>query len=741
MARRPSARVWESLVGASFRERARYHLVRWAPLVGLAFLTYLAFPPHVGLGTPVPATGSISTRAVVAPFAFEVRKTPEEIAREGESRALTAQPVYRFSPTAYDSSLAAARGFFAELERAAEASGPDSVAATVSARLRLGSEETQFLTDSTNRRQVQEVFTHFLAEALSRGVADAGAIRGEVSPLIVLRRGETERLVRRDSVLTFADLMEQAEAAGINLPTAVGQRTLRRLVGAFYHPTVVLDPLVTAARREQLRGSVDPVKYSVRTGERIVRAGEPITEEAHAKLVTLMEEHRRRGTGGLAARSTAGALLFNALVLSGFWLLVLFYRRESYAHLREMFFFGALFALVVLLTAVLATFFPGRPELVPIPFVAILMTMLYNGWIGVFAAVTLAILLDGQWALRESYVLFFGLVTGVAGAVGIRVVRRRRHLYVTIGVVAGAGILATIAVGLVQGWSTGTIIGSSLLDVVIALASAALAMIVMPVAESATRITTDLTLLELSDLGRPLLRRLALEAPGTWAHSLAMASLCESACNIIGANGLLARVGCYYHDIGKLATPGHFMENQGSAPNPHDQMTPLESARVIRSHVIDGIALAEAAALPEVVKAFIPEHHGTTYITYFLSRARGSDPDGRVDPADFRYPGPRPQSAETAVAMLADSAEAAVRVLNNPTPEAVRNAIEHLVQQKMGSGQLDDAPLTLRDLDRIKREFARVMSGTYHKRIGYPRPSGSVAPEFPAPEFQSVERE
>jgi hypothetical protein len=684
----------------------------------------------------VPAAGQIAKRDVVAPFAYEVLKSAEEIAREGESRALTARPVYRFSPTAYDSSLAAARGFFAELERAAGAGGPDSVAMVVAARARMGPEETRFLTDSTNRRQIQEVFTHFLAEALSRGVADAGAIRGEVSPSIALRRGETEGIVPRDSILTFADLMEQAEAAGINLPTAVGQRTLRRLVGAFYHPTIVVDPLVTAARRQQLRGSVDPVKYSVRTGERIVRAGEPVTEEARAKLLTLLDEHRRRGSGGLAIRSAAGALLYNAMVLSAFWLLIMFYRRQSYAHLREMMFFGALFGLVVLMTAGLASVFPGRPELVPIPFVAILVTMLYSGWIGVFAAVTLAILLDGQWALRESHVLFFGVVGGVAGAIGIRVVRRRRHLYLTIGVVAGAGILATVAIGLSQGWTTSTIIGSCILDLVIALASAALAMIVMPVAESATRITTDLTLLELSDLGRPLLRRLALEAPGTWAHSLAMASLCESACNIIGANGLLARVGCYYHDIGKLANPGYFVENQGGGPNPHDQLSPQESARIIQSHVADGLALAEAAALPEVVKAFIPEHHGTTYITYFLSRARGSDPDGRVDPANFRYPGPRPQSAETAVAMLADSAEAAIRVLSNPTPEAVRSAIEHLVQQKMGSGQLDDAPLTLSDLDRIKREFARVMSGTYHKRIGYPRPSGGVTPEF-----QSVESE
>jgi len=215
-----------------------------------------------------------------------------------------------------------------------------------------------------------------------------------------------------------------------------------------------------------------------------------------------------------------------------------------------------------------------------------------------------------------------------------------------------------------------------------------------------------------------------------------MANLCESACNMIGANGLLARVGCYYHDIGKLANPGFFVENQAGGPNPHDDMPPIDSAKIIRSHVLDGIALAEAAALPPVVKAFIPEHHGTTEINYFLTRARTRDPEGRVNPADYRYPGPRPQSAETAVAMLADSAEAVVRVLEDRSPERVRDAIEQLVAQKLASGQLDDAPLTLGDLDRIKREFARVMSGTYHKRIGYPRASGGFTPEFQAVERQ-----
>ena len=301
----------------------------------------------------------------------------------------------------------------------------------------------------------------------------------------------------------------------------------------------------------------------------------------------------------------------------------------------------------------------------------------------------------------------------MAGAIGIRAVRRRRHLYVTVAVVAAASMLASITVGLLQGWSTVTMVASALLGSLMALASAALAMLVMPLAESATRITTDLTLLELSDLGRPLLRRLALEAPGTWAHSLAMANLCESACNIIGANGLLARVGCYYHDIGKLTAPGFFVENQGGGPNPHDQMQPADSARIIRQHVLDGIALAEDAGLPPIVKAFIPEHHGTTDITYFLIRARRNTGNGVLNPADYRYPGPRPQSAETAVAMLADSAEAAVRVLPEPTPDKVREAIELLVQQKLASGQLDDAPLTLRDLDRpgTREESSRTVDG------------------------------
>jgi hypothetical protein len=715
-------------VRRSFGESIRFHLVRWLPLVGAAVVGYVVFPPPAVVITALPAVGQVADRTVVAPFSFETPKSPEEITSEGESRAFSVRPVYRYSPTAYDSALAKARSFFAELERA-QPQGPDLLRAVAATRVSLGAVETEFLTVETQRRRVQAVVTHFLAEMLSRGVADAGVLRGEPSRQVSLRRAEVETVVPRDSILSFADLMERAEAAASAIESPAGQRAVRRLVGAFYHPTIVPDLALTASRREQLRASVDPVKYYVSAGERIMTAGQAVTEVARAKLAALQVQIGKRGSGHPFLRGGAGALLYNGVVMAAFWLLLLFYRRQTYDKLREVGFFGVLFSLVLLLTAGLHSAFPGRPELVPIPFAAIVVTLLYNGRIGVMAALTLAILLDGQWALRGSSILFFGLVCGVAGAVGIRVVRRRRHLYLTIGVMAAASILASVTVGLIEGWSTLVIGASAFLGVLMAPASASLAMIVTPIAESATRITTDLTLLELSDLGRPLLRRLAQEAPGTWAHSLAMASLCESACTIIGANGLLARVGCYYHDVGKLANPRFFMENQAGGPNPHDELSPIESAAIIRNHVLDGIALAEDAGLPDVVKAFIPEHHGTTEITYFLNRARMLSPDGRVNPADFRYPGPRPQSAETAVAMLADSAEAVVRVLEDRRPELVREAIEQLVAQKLASGQLDEAPLSLVDIDRIKREFARVMSGTYHKRIGYPRAAG-VPPEL-----------
>ena len=343
-----------------------------------------------------------------------------------------------------------------------------------------------------------------------------------------------------------------------------------------------------------------------------------------------------------------------------------------------------------------------------------------------------------QPVFHDSPALFLCVLGGVTAALSVRSLRRRSHLYTAV-LIVGAGYLAgAIALGLAGSWRIGEIGWTSVFGIANGLVSGALTILLLPLAEAFTHVTTDLTLLELSDPSRPLLRRLSLEAPGTYAHSVAMANLVESACNRIGANGLLGRVGCYYHDVGKLSNPLYFVENQTRGGNPHDKIAPAQSAEIIKRHVTDGLALAEEGGLPAVVAAFIPEHHGTSEITYFYDRAKKQG-DGAARREDYRYPGPRPRSVETAVAMLADSVEAALRVLEDLTPQKIEEAINHIVRTKLSSGQLDEAPLTLQQIDVVKAEFIRVLSGMYHNRIDYPESSGGISKDWqPAPQASGL---
>lgn len=236
------------------------------------------------------------------------------------------------------------------------------------------------------------------------------------------------------------------------------------------------------------------------------------------------------------------------------------------------------------------------------------------------------------------------------------------------------------------------------------------------------RIPQHLRLLSWADLNKPLLRRLSLEAPGTYAHTSAVANLAEAACNTIGADGLLARIGMYYHDIGKLRRPQHFIENQPRGRNPHDKLKPSMSATIIRNHVKEGLELAEEYGLPRELRPFISEHHGTLPISYFLEKAR--ERDGTVNPADYMYPGPLPQSVETAVCMLADGVEARVRSLHDPTPALIAEGVDAIIQRRLEDGQLREAPITLRQLSMVRDQFVRILTGMYHGRVEYPAMMG-----------------
>ncbi|HSE26992.1 MAG TPA: HDIG domain-containing protein [Gemmatimonadales bacterium] len=703
------------------RLRRRDHALRWGLLVGVALLTRLAFPAPAGTGTPVFAAGEVSDRDVVAPRTFEVRKSAEEVRREAAALADAVRPVYRFQPAALDSSRVALDRLLAAALDTARPAPP------------LAPEDREWLAAPGRRRALRDALDGFLARYLGEGVADAGVILAEPSAEIVLQRDGREQVVRRDSVLTFADFVDRADFA---LPRVRGEdarRVFRKFAAAAFRPSILPDVVETEARRAEARTSVDSVKAVVPAGERIVAARQVVSESTREKLLALRAVEERMAVRTGVLRDEVAPVLYNFTILSVVWLLLALYRRETWSDLRQMGFLAGLLAVAVVGAAGVTRLFPDRPELLPVPLAVLLVTLLYNGRLGVIVALVLAVLLGGQWTLQDENALYFALVGGSAAALAVRVVRRRAHLFRVVWLTWAGYLLAAVTLGLTLGWTPGAIAVSGMTGLVSAVACTALALLALPVAEWVTRITTDFTLVELADPSRPLLRRLATEAPGTYAHSLMLANMCEAAADAIGANGLLARVGCYYHDVGKLRRPQYYVENQAGASNPHDKLKPQQSAQLIRNHVREGVELAQEARLPPVLQAFIAEHHGTAPITYFLERARERDPSFNPDAPEFRYPGPRPRSRETALVMLGDSVEAGVRVLGERTPERVRAAIVHLVDAKVASGQLDDAPLTLRDLDVVKDTFSRVLAGVHHPRVGYPSGAGGVTADFGAP--------
>ena len=242
----------------------------------------------------------------------------------------------------------------------------------------------------------------------------------------------------------------------------------------------------------------------------------------------------------------------------------------------------------------------------------------------------------------------------------------------------------------------------------------------LPLLEIIFKITSNFTLLELSDLNRPLLKRLAIEAPGTYHHSIILGNLAEAAASGIGANPIYARVGAYYHDIGKLKKPQYFVENQSSRENPHNKLSPKMSSLIISNHVKEGVELARQARLPECVIDVIRQHHGKSHISFFFSKEKQQNPGTTLNEQDFCYPGPKPMTREAAIIMIADSVESASRTLVDPSVSRIRGLIKKIIDTKLHDGQLDNTGLTLRDLSRIGEEFVPILIGVHHQRMEYP---------------------
>lgn len=360
---------------------------------------------------------------------------------------------------------------------------------------------------------------------------------------------------------------------------------------------------------------------------------------------------------------------------------------------------------------------------IPFAACALVVSLLIGSQVAMVAGLMSAILV-GFTAPSGMAFVAFSLGGSITAIYSIQRYRTRNAVIIASAAVGCANVLMGLAAMIIaeHEWSWLRILGGVLAGVVGAVLTAGAASFVIPVYETAFDILTDLKLMELSNAENPLLQQLAIRTPGTNHHSFMVAVLAEAAAKAIGANALLARTGCLYHDIGKLSAPNMYIENQQGGPNPHDSRPPLSSAKIIASHVTQGIQMARDANLPSQIIDFIPQHHGTRVLAYFYHKAKAqAEAKGEtVNVEDFRYPGPKPQTREAVILMLADGAEAAVRSLEEHSPENIRAIVKKIADTIVSDGQLDESNITMRELTIIRDTLINMLINVYHDRISYP---------------------
>jgi putative nucleotidyltransferase with HDIG domain len=523
-------------------------------------------------------------------------------------------------------------------------------------------------------------------------------------------------------------------------------------------PNVVLDEATTANARETEARRVKPVEVSLKRNQVIAREGDTVTPTVLAQIAAI----KSAGHSGKPWNNLFGLLL---VVIGVYWAAWKFAEHRSSSSplsLSKQKAFALVGSAILVQTALMRVGFTFGESMAArmqapfndpviwnfaIPFAAasLLVAMLIDTQLAFLTGIITA-LFAGMLAPTGMQKALFAMVSCSAAIYGIGRYRERQSVTLA-GLLVGA-VNVVMAIALLayseQPLTLRTILMATAAGIAGGLLTAVFAAGGLPINESFFGILTDVKLLELSNADLPVLGQLALRAPGTNQHSHAVGQLAEDACRAVGANPLLARIGALYHDIGKLAAPEYFVENQ-QGDNPHDRLRPYQSAKIITSHVTYGAKLAKEIGLPEKIADFIPQHHGTRTLHYFLRKAQAqAKPNENVDEADFRYPGPKPQFKEAAIMMLADSCEAAARSLARPDPENIRAIVVKIVDAIISDGQLDECNITLQELTTIREAMISALTAIYHARIDYPgfNPPAITGPlpPLPAGNLDSEER-
>jgi putative nucleotidyltransferase with HDIG domain len=725
---------------------------KWFVGIGIAIILTLLLSPSLTLHLKEYKVGDIVTKEIKSTqdLLVEDEKSTQEKRAEAERSVLS---VYDYDPMVLSDAEHRIRTTFGSLAASSQKGekGNDQNAMRrkewdSTLRLPLTQREWQVLEKERFNPAIGEAALRLITPILKKGVVndkdllDPNADRG-----IVVRNIQTREERKSFPPFGFFDFKEAKAKvrSQADLPSPIKGKELSPIVlkiaEHFLRLNFTFNKDETEEKKINAREKINPVYFQVKRGEVILRPGERVQEEHLLKIKALKKAQER--THLLAILIGMGLLTF--LILASLYQFSTQNIRKIALSQKDLLFFStALLGIIALLklfqlsTDVLGGEFFSIPSssylyLFPIATGAMLVRIVLNSEV----AIVFSLLASYFSAVLMGNQLFYFIFTFVGSVIGAHKVAQceQRGILIKAGItVGGINILMIISYNLISGNPFKmTLLSDLMMGFLGGILAPVLVLGIAPIIESLFGYTTDIKLLELANMDHPILKDLILQAPGTYHHSIIVGSLVEASAKSIAANPLLARVSAYYHDVGKLKKPLYFIENVGGGENKHDHLIPTMSSLILISHVKDGVEMARENRLGERIGHIIQQHHGTSLISYFYQKAKEKEnPEMEsINENDFRYPGPKPQTKEAGIVMLADSVEAASRALTDPTPSRIKSLVQRITNNIFLDGQLEECELTLKDLQKIQESFDRILTAIFHQRIDYPLSTSSESPK------------
>ncbi len=713
----------------------------------------------------------IAREPIIAPFTFSILKSDEKLKKDLDERRRSVPSVFNRDDQITRNQSSALNEFFLKVDELRHAKWrlEQSKRLVYERRYHKQYEKarSEFVSDSTNLDIISTIFSESYPFILQKdnwsnylyidydiekkstlkrenesvlqicrnrwteGIYNIG-IKDINSDLVAVNQGDVADLTEPES---FNDLESAWIKSKKELLSVFNNDNLFRDIGyalivEFMKPNLLFDRETTERRQKESLDIVPRSQGVVLENELIVDANMRITDDILLKLNSLSSAVKKQDYGrGIFKniQSILGAIILLSVIVSLFFVFIIIYRKTIFQDWKMVLLISVVFLLQVASAHIVLIQLELSEYLIPVTMGAMTLTILFDARMGFMATTSMAILMGIMMGQNIDLVII-SLFTSTVAIYNIRELRKRSQLFITMFALIGASILVIIGLGLYKENNWAMMIRDIQFLALNSILAPILTYGLISLFEMIFEVTTDLTLIELLDYDHPLLKEAQRETNGTFNHSIVVGNLAEACAKAIGAHSLLCRVGAYYHDIGKMDKSEYFIENQYGGKNRHDDLTHTMSARIIRAHVVEGLRLAQEHGLPKLVSDFIPMHHGTTRVEYFyrLALKEAEEKGQKVDESAFRYPGPKPNTKETGILMICEAVEAAVRSIKEPDIFKIEAMIDNIINQRVGDGQLNECPLTLDELNKIKGTvdgtsgMLPVLRGIYHIRVEYP---------------------